>query len=660
MWVIEFHHDNNDKEQSGGGEWCLVQHGPQPTTITNNNQFCFSGSTTTTTKYDVPSGTYHNPQQQSISVRVVGPNHSSSSSFTTLPPPLETSKVTTTTATTTVSWFPSFLSNLWPFASNSSQLFRRNPHKQKRSTIYHNNNHKNHNHSLLSFIRYKPTTTILLLLQVGLFGVYWNNRVAPSAVAKHYSHIVHGGELWRTLSGATAHFETLHLGFNMMALYALGHQLEQNNSVVFFQQNLSLIVLTSLLMLAMIHVQLRHYQQQRQHHQQQQRAQALRETSSVGYSGVLFAWMVVASLQQESTCPLPVLTQLCFPTHSLGSLRFSWGPLVQLVAAQVLLPRVSFVGHLAGIVAGYLLCWKLVPPPSLLQPSVLIPTVLLAYYYWGPKKLLPIPTPILLEEEANDEEEEEDNNRQRRQRIPLLLLRACFYGLVVNILVGVGAILVFGLEWASVLQLSLVVALYRFGLQAESAILQSGSGGGRLTTTTTTTTALFQQHSRQLSCTLWRAFVVCGVVAIVTDSMTLGAWWIVPMTATTTTPSMVALWMVRILAQTLAVIVVSHRVEGTTTTSPSSSSGIFRQALGLTVLDPSHAIVTQWLLPFLQVTKKKKKKKSSAFQGRGFVLGRNSNSASPRNNKSPGDDEEEQQPGTAGTTAATTTISSII
>ncbi|GFH49822.1 hypothetical protein CTEN210_06298 [Chaetoceros tenuissimus] len=75
-------------------------------------------------------------------------------------------------------------------------------------------------------ILFKPATATLIAINLGLAFIYWNHRVDPMAVCKEYQKIVHDGELWRSFSGATAHFDLLHIGFNMMSLYALGSEIE--------------------------------------------------------------------------------------------------------------------------------------------------------------------------------------------------------------------------------------------------------------------------------------------------------------------------------------------------------------------------------------------------------------------------------------------------
>ena len=95
------------------------------------------------------------------------------------------------------------------------------------------------------------------------------------------------------------------------------------------------------------------------------------DTKTVGYSGILFVWMVIATLEQGRSCPIPVLNDLCFNTLSLGLFRFNLAPVAQLIFIQMFMPRASFVGHLGGIVSGYLMHWGAFPL-ILLDPTTVI------------------------------------------------------------------------------------------------------------------------------------------------------------------------------------------------------------------------------------------------------------------------------------------------
>jgi membrane associated rhomboid family serine protease len=222
----------------------------------------------------------------------------------------------------------------------------------------------------------KPATLFWMGINIGLAFVYWNRRIAVSSVAKVYSKMMHDGEIWRGLSGATAHFETWHLFFNMQALYSLGSELESNDgstkysSVTFFMYTASLVLWTTIFWLLLETLKRRF--------ESAMSPVASGDSPTVGFSGVLFAWMVVASLEQSQTCPVHFLPSLCFVTHEFVGFRFNFAPLVQLGIAQVLLPRVSLTGHLAGILSGLALHWGLLPL-AYTQPAVLLPTLYAMY-----------------------------------------------------------------------------------------------------------------------------------------------------------------------------------------------------------------------------------------------------------------------------------------
>lgn len=219
----------------------------------------------------------------------------------------------------------------------------------------------------LQFLLNQPATSLLLLLNIGLAFHYWNHHVSPSSVCKRYTNIVDGHEWWRGLSGATAHFEPLHIGFNAMSLHSLGRELEGERglygSIPFLVYNIALIVCTTMVMMGMVYARLWYIRRKldatnssngnntasallRTHYQELH--DRLRETSTVGYSAVLFAWMVVSTMERtQPTCPIPFFSDVCFETHSvpgLPSLKFNVAPVASLFVAQFIMPRASFMG----------------------------------------------------------------------------------------------------------------------------------------------------------------------------------------------------------------------------------------------------------------------------------------------------------------------------
>jgi membrane associated rhomboid family serine protease len=210
----------------------------------------------------------------------------------------------------------------------------------------------------------QPATSLLLLLNIGLAFHYWNHRIYPSSVCKRYTNIVDEHEWWRGLSGATAHFEPLHIGFNCMSLHSLGRELEGERglygSIPFLVYNIALVVCTTMVMMGMVYARLRYIQTKLNDDSNNNNASStlrtyyqemhdrLRETSTVGYSAVLFAWMVVSTMERtQPTCPIPFLSDVCFETHSvpgIPSLKFNIAPVASLFLAQFIMPRASFMG----------------------------------------------------------------------------------------------------------------------------------------------------------------------------------------------------------------------------------------------------------------------------------------------------------------------------
>ncbi len=209
-------------------------------------------------------------------------------------------------------------------------------------------------------------TGVILAMNIGMFLWLWNSRVEPSQVALN-GQIYH--DFGRAVTGNLSHFEIWHIGFNMMTLSSMGPSLElKQGSIPFFLWTMSFVTLVTLAVIGLHYVH-RRFHSTRQH--------ANPFPSMVGFSGILFAWMVVSTLDGQRSCPIVFLPNLCFDTMEFldGGLRVSFGPLVQLVFLQMVLPRVSFFGHLGGIIVGFLWHWKLLPSLEWFQPCILFPVL---------------------------------------------------------------------------------------------------------------------------------------------------------------------------------------------------------------------------------------------------------------------------------------------
>ncbi|CAB9496216.1 Rhomboid domain containing [Seminavis robusta] len=419
----------------------------------------------------------------------------------------------------------------------------------------------------------RPATCLLLALNVGLAYAYWNFRVSPNAVA-----LMDGPmrspqyQYWRAYTGSLAHFEWWHLLFNMMSLHGLGQflELEHYGSIPFLFYNMALIPLTVLIFLAgtqlIYWIRVRYFQQQQSNNTPVTR----QSINAVGYSGVLFAWSVVASLEQTKSCPIPFFTETCFETwHLTQNLKFNIGPWIQLAVAQVILPRVSLGGHLAGVVAGFLLHWQLFPL-ELMSPAVMIPfmTLMLWYFHrqcipvqqqqkqqqqqWllggnniqeaGPRNFLDVAGIDDDDDKGRNREEDaggthstsndgagifasligpfgdHDNGINRTSTggsigiVHVLWIVLCALGLL-------SCASVLWLSWKGSLFLSqgILLALFFFCYQA-----YTDCWGHDDETKDSWASDASQKKQRMLI--LWKGFITCCVVVLVTESMTLASW----------------------------------------------------------------------------------------------------------------------------------------
>jgi membrane associated rhomboid family serine protease len=220
----------------------------------------------------------------------------------------------------------------------------------------------------------RPITT-LLLATICYYAYYlWANRVEVSAVAYSYDAIINKGEYWRMVSASFSHFDLLHLGFNCMGFYQLGMLEPVYSSFTFAYLNVALVFITMIICL-LIHSYLIHRMGRTDYATQ----------LSVGYSCVLFAWMVALSVRLPEFCPIMFFPSFCLKTYHLSipyllpesfTIPFNWGPFLLLIFTQIILTRASFIGHLSGILIGYPLAWNLL---DFLHPLHLAILLIIAY-----------------------------------------------------------------------------------------------------------------------------------------------------------------------------------------------------------------------------------------------------------------------------------------
>lgn len=200
--------------------------------------------------------------------------------------------------------------------------------------------------------------TSLLLFGISLYAMYlWAQRVEPASVAYSYDAVVGRGQYWRMLTASFAHFEPLHWLFNTVSLFQLGFLESVYGSAEYAYLSLDLVLVTMGICVTMDHILIHRYNMT-----------DVAQRTAVGYSCVLFAWMVAASVRMKTFCPIFLFPSFCFDTHNIPliGLPVNAGPIILLIVTKIVIPQSSFLGHLSGIVIGYPLAWNwldwLTPP----------------------------------------------------------------------------------------------------------------------------------------------------------------------------------------------------------------------------------------------------------------------------------------------------------
>ena len=195
-----------------------------------------------------------------------------------------------------------------------------------------------------------PQTLIIISFCVLYWAYIRYHEVPSSAVGISYNSIILRGEYQRIFTASFAHLDFFHLLMNMASLYSVGRIEVIVGPVLYF--NYTIIMLVGSMLIGLV---IQHYLINRRN------MEIYRESVAVGFSCVLFGWLVIFANSQSIYCPIPIFPQVfgrfCFPTWSLINfgiidLKINLGPLVLLGVIQIFLPKASLVGHLSGILIG--------------------------------------------------------------------------------------------------------------------------------------------------------------------------------------------------------------------------------------------------------------------------------------------------------------------
>ena len=180
-----------------------------------------------------------------------------------------------------------------------------------------------------------PVTCALAAGMTALFGYMWNYRIGLEAVCLSYAIVARERQYYRLVTAAVTHVSAMHILFNMGSLLNLAPLEAALGSAWYAETTLLLLYASMACWMGVMHLAVTRYGQA-----------AWADAPVVGYSGVLFGWMTVAGMLQPAG-------------WSFLGLPVTLSPFVSLALVQLIVPRASFLGHLAGIAAGYAVGWGL-------------------------------------------------------------------------------------------------------------------------------------------------------------------------------------------------------------------------------------------------------------------------------------------------------------
>ena len=182
-----------------------------------------------------------------------------------------------------------------------------------------------------------PTKPVLISIEIvcGLIWLYiWNYKIDAKKFAFNYTKIIENKEWWRTVSSTLSHIQILHLAFNLVTLWNTGGLEQNKGSIFYFQLSFLLFVFSNISMIICYYIMTKYLNKQ----------DYVKNVWAVGYSAILFGFMGFACMKNNGVYDV------------FGAkIPFYLGPFVLLILISLMIPNASFIGHLSGIIAGFIM-----------------------------------------------------------------------------------------------------------------------------------------------------------------------------------------------------------------------------------------------------------------------------------------------------------------
>ncbi|CAK0783631.1 hypothetical protein CVIRNUC_006830 [Coccomyxa viridis] len=193
--------------------------------------------------------------------------------------------------------------------------------------------------SIVLQVLHRPATSLTCTLLGAIYLYITTKGIGYDQVGLSYEKAVGRCEIWRIITAQLSHVELLHLLFNLTALWSLGDVeaadgfASKGGVAYVVQMSIVLLLLSGVVTVGLYHVAGKTLK----------REQFLSVTT-VGYSAVIFGWMTILAATGVAS----------FSVFGFGNIPMYLTPFASLILTSIIIPRASFMGHLSGILVGFL------------------------------------------------------------------------------------------------------------------------------------------------------------------------------------------------------------------------------------------------------------------------------------------------------------------
>jgi len=188
--------------------------------------------------------------------------------------------------------------------------------------------------TLLGDVISTPGTSLMIAICIGVWLYIMQYNLNYEDVGLSYHKIIIDKHYWRGITASLSHINILHLFFNMSSLWSCRSIEIAFGTIFYLKYSFLLMVASIAIILIFYHILIYRYNKEVYLH-----------SMAVGYSCVVFGWMTV--LSQFSSSQYFNLFGFKMPINL--------APFGSLIFTSIIVQNASFIGHLSGIIVGYLI-----------------------------------------------------------------------------------------------------------------------------------------------------------------------------------------------------------------------------------------------------------------------------------------------------------------